>query len=62
MTDTPRIETAPLTDDDYIQQVMQRLERGEHPNGELLLERDQARRWAERDGTYDAIFAAMNLG
>ena len=48
--------------DDYIQQVMQRLERGEHPNGELLLERDQARRWAERDGTYDAIFATMNPG
>lgn len=48
--------------DDYIQQVMQRLERGEYPNGELLLERDQARRWAERDGTYDAIFATMNPG
>ncbi len=45
---------------DYIGQVMQMLERGEHPRGEILLERDHARRWAERDGTYDAIFATMN--
>ncbi|MFT4174820.1 MAG: SDR family NAD(P)-dependent oxidoreductase [Rhodocyclaceae bacterium] len=45
---------------DYVGQVMQRLEQGNHPRGELLLECDQARRWAERDGTYDAIFAAMN--
>jgi len=45
---------------DYIEQVMQLLERGEHPRGEILLERDNARRWAERDGTYDAIFATMN--
>jgi uncharacterized oxidoreductase len=45
---------------DYIEQVMHMLERADHPRGELLLERDRARRWAERDGTYDAIFAAMN--
>ncbi|WP_345830252.1 SDR family NAD(P)-dependent oxidoreductase (plasmid) [Pantoea sp. BRR-3P] len=45
---------------DYIAQVMQLLERDEIPRGELLLERDHARRWAERDGTYDAIFGAMN--
>lgn len=45
---------------DYIGQVMQMLERGDHPRGEILLERDQARRWAERDGTYDAIFATVN--
>jgi uncharacterized oxidoreductase len=38
------------------------LERGEHPRGELLLDRDKPRRWAERDGTYDAMFAAMNPG
>jgi len=46
--------------DSYISEVMAMLERGNHPRGELLLERDQARRWAERDGTYDSIFAAMN--
>ncbi len=45
---------------DYIGQVMQMLERGDHPRGEILLERDHTRRWAERDGTYDAIFATMN--
>ncbi|OZI19237.1 oxidoreductase [Bordetella genomosp. 9] len=45
---------------DYIAQVMRMLERGDHPRGELLLERDLARRWAERDGTYDAIYGAMN--
>ncbi len=45
---------------DYIAQVMQMLEHGDHPRGELLLERDHARRWAERNGTYQAIFATMN--
>ncbi|KAF1014975.1 MAG: 3-oxoacyl-[acyl-carrier-protein] reductase FabG [Stenotrophomonas maltophilia] len=45
---------------DYITQVMQRLERGEHPGGELLLSADLPRRWAERDGTYAALFEAMN--
>jgi uncharacterized oxidoreductase len=25
-----------------------------------LVERDRARRWAERDGLYEATFAAMN--
>jgi uncharacterized oxidoreductase len=44
----------------YVSEVMTMLERGQHPRGELLLERDQARRWAERDGTYDRLFAAMN--
>ncbi|MCI3208249.1 MULTISPECIES: SDR family NAD(P)-dependent oxidoreductase [Pandoraea] len=45
---------------DYVAQVMQMLDRGQHPRGELLLDRDLARRWAERDGSYDAIFASMN--
>ena len=45
---------------DYIGQVMKMLEHGDHPHGELLLERDYARRWAEKDGTYDAIFSTMN--
>ncbi|MEW5423438.1 SDR family oxidoreductase [Amorphus sp. 3PC139-8] len=46
--------------DDYVGEVMRLLEAGDHPRGEVLLERDFARRWAERDGYYDAIFAAMN--
>ncbi len=45
---------------EYIHEVMTLLERHDHPGGEILLERDKARRWAERDGTYDAIFRAMN--
>lgn len=45
---------------DYISEVMTMLEEGAHPRGELLLDRDLPRRWAERDGTYDSIFAAMN--
>ncbi len=46
--------------DDYVAEVMHLLERADHPGGEILLERDIARRWAERDGTYNTIFAAMN--
>ncbi|SON57738.1 Serine 3-dehydrogenase [Hartmannibacter diazotrophicus] len=46
--------------DAFVATVMRLLERGDHPRGEILLERDHVRRWAERDGTYDAIFAAMN--
>lgn len=46
--------------DAYIAEVMQLLERGEHPRSAVLLERDLARRWAERDGRYNAIFAGMN--
>lgn len=45
---------------DYIRQVMHMLEQHDHPRGEILLERDYARRWAERDGTYDTLFVAMN--
>jgi len=44
----------------YIAELMGMLDRQDHSKGELLLEKDHARRWAERDGTYDAIFAAMN--
>jgi uncharacterized oxidoreductase len=46
----------------YVAQVMQLLASGDHPRGEVLVERDRARRWAERDGRYDDIFAAMNPG
>lgn len=44
----------------YVAEVMQLLESGNHPHGEVLVERDKARRWAERDGNYEAAFAAMN--
>lgn len=46
--------------DAYIVEVMAMLAEGRHPRGELLLDRDLPRRWAERDGTYDQLFAAMN--
>ncbi|MFC7556334.1 SDR family NAD(P)-dependent oxidoreductase [Pseudoroseomonas wenyumeiae] len=44
----------------YVAEVMRMLEREDHPRGEVLLERDHARRWAERDGRYEEVFAAMN--
>jgi len=44
----------------FVAEVISLLERGEHPGGEILLQRDQARRWAERDGRYADIFSAMN--
>ncbi|WP_413721422.1 SDR family oxidoreductase [Sodalis sp. RH24] len=46
----------------YVAEVMQLLASGDHPAGEVLVERDRARRWAEREGRYDATFAAMNPG
>ena len=48
--------------DAYVAEVMQLLERGDHPHGEVMVERDHDRRWAERDGRYDAVFAALNPG
>jgi uncharacterized oxidoreductase len=44
----------------YVAEVMQLLERADHPRGEVLVQRDRARRWAERDGRYEETFAAMN--
>lgn len=46
--------------DAYVAQVLDLLDRGDHPRGEILLERDKPRRWAERDGSYDTIFAVLN--
>ncbi|MFT4120592.1 SDR family oxidoreductase [Bradyrhizobium sp.] len=46
--------------DAYIAEVMQLLELRVHPRDEVLVERDRARRWAERDGRYEATFTAMN--
>lgn len=48
--------------DAYVMEVMGLLDRRDHPQGEILLERDKPRRWAERDGAYDTIFAALNPG
>jgi uncharacterized oxidoreductase len=45
---------------DYVAEVLQILDTGGTPRGEVLLERDFARRWSERDGRYEATFAAMN--
>lgn len=45
---------------EYVDEVMQLLDAQDHPRGDVLLERDFARRWAERDGQYEAIFAAIN--
>ena len=45
---------------DYVAEVLRILDAGDTPRGEVLLERDVARRWAERDGRYEATFAAMN--
>ncbi|MNG35693.1 hypothetical protein D3C84_1224960 [compost metagenome] len=47
---------------DYMAEVMQTLEEGNTPRGEVLLQRDLARRRAESDGRYEEIFAAMNPG
>ncbi|WFU76808.1 SDR family NAD(P)-dependent oxidoreductase [Bradyrhizobium sp. CB2312] len=44
----------------YIAEVMQLLELRVHPRDEVLVERDRARRWAERDGRYEVTFAAIN--
>ena len=44
----------------YIAEVMHLLELRVHPRDEVLVERDRARRWAEREGRYEATFAAMN--
>lgn len=46
--------------DTYVFEVLRMLWEGDHPRDELLLVQDQPRRWAERDGAYASIFAAMN--
>src|SRR3954454_12691852 len=44
----------------YMTEVMQLLESRVHPGGGVLVGRARPRRWAERDGLYEATFAAMN--
>ena len=46
--------------DAYVAEVMHLLEAGDHPGGEVLVERSRGERWAERNGHYDATFNAMN--
>jgi len=46
--------------DDYVAEVFRLLEAGATPGGEILLERDLPRRWADRDGNFDSLFSAMN--
>ena len=45
---------------DYADEVMRVLEDGNLPRGEILVERTKPLRWAERDGTYETMFAALN--
>ena len=46
--------------DAFVGEVMGLLEAHDHPGGEVLVEDARAARWAEREGRYDAVFAAMN--
>jgi len=45
---------------DYIAEVMAILGDREPPRGEILVERVKALRWAEKNGRYEQIFAAIN--
>ncbi len=47
--------------DAYVAEVMGLLDAGDHLGGEILVERARDARVAEREGRYDALFAAMNL-
>ena len=60
--DQQAIDTRAMPVGTFVAAVMRLLEEGRHPRGEVLLEQDRARRWAERDGRYDEIFATMNPG
>jgi uncharacterized oxidoreductase len=44
----------------YVAEVLKMLEEGQAAQGEVILARDLARRHAERDGRYEAMFTAMN--
>jgi len=51
-------EAMPLAD--YVAEVLQVLGNVKPPRGEILVERVKALRWAERDGLYEQVFAALN--
>lgn len=44
----------------YVDHVMECIAEEDHPRGELLVNDANGRRFAERDGRYEAMFAAMN--
>lgn len=44
----------------YVAEVLQLLETHDHPGGEVLVQHDRSRRFAEREGRYDAVFATVN--
>lgn len=44
----------------FVAEALRKLEEGDTPHGELLLDRDLGRRWAERAGTYQTVFNALN--
>ena len=46
--------------DAYVVEVMGLLQAGDHPAGEVLVERAREARTAERDGRFDQLFSAMN--
>lgn len=46
--------------DVFAAEVIDLLETGNHPGGEILVERARGERTAEREGRYDAAFNAMN--
>lgn len=45
---------------EYISRAMELIEHHRHPNGEILLDGDKGRRWAEKEGTFATLFRAMN--
>ena len=49
-----------MATDDYVAEVMGLLETGDHPDGEILVERAKPERLAERSGRYGAVYAAMH--
>ena len=44
---------------DHLTEVMEMIERGHTPRGEILVERVKPLRWAERDG-YEAVYEGLN--
>src|SRR5258706_3583570 len=53
-------DPAPKPLADYIAEVLQVLGNVKPPRSEILVERVKALRWAERDGVYEQVFAALN--
>ncbi|ALM84217.1 SDR family oxidoreductase [Bordetella sp. N] len=45
---------------EYLDQLLRKLQAGDAPRGELLLDQDLPRRWAERDESFNSIFSTMN--